>query len=201
MTASGSACPSPIDEATLLDYWLGVLPFEAEDTVEEHLLACDACGNRLREAIALAEGLRALARSGSLRVVISEDLIDRAIEEGRRVREYAPQRGGAIQCTVSADDDLLVARLAADLRGAQRVDVSFCSAQGVEHHRLVDVPVREDAGAVVYQESIVFAKMGPSMTMITRLLGVDPDGTERLIGEYTFHHTRTIPGPPAFDPF
>ena len=31
--------------------------------------------------------------------------------------------------------------------------------------------------------------------MIARLLAVDADGAERLLGEYTFHHTRTIPGP------
>jgi hypothetical protein len=34
--------------------------------------------------------------------------------------------------------------------------------------------------------------------MIARLLAVDENGEERLLGEYTFQHTRTIPGPPGW---
>ena len=46
--------------------------------------------------------------------------------------------------------------------------------------------------------SITYAKAAPSETMIARLLGVGEAGEERLLGEYTFHHTRTIPGPAAW---
>ena len=31
-----------------------------------------------------------------------------------------------------------------------------------------------------------------------QLLAVDDAGDERVLGEYTFHHTRTIPGPPGW---
>jgi hypothetical protein len=31
-----------------------------------------------------------------------------------------------------------------------------------------------------------------------RLLAVDDAGTERLLGEFTFRHTRTLPGPGAW---
>ena len=55
-----------------MDYWLGDLPSADDDAVEQHLMTCDACGDRLRGVIALADGLRALARSGSLHVVISD---------------------------------------------------------------------------------------------------------------------------------
>jgi len=34
--------------------------------------------------------------------------------------------------------------------------------------------------------------------MVIRLLAVEDGGTERLLGEYAFHHRRTIPGPPAW---
>ena len=61
-----------------------------------------------------------------------------------------------------------------------------------------DIPVRDDAGSVLVQQSITFAKASPSATMIARLLAVDEAGAERLLGEYTFHHTRTIPGPPGW---
>jgi hypothetical protein len=188
-------CAQPIEAAVLMDYWLGVLPSAAEEAVEEHLMSCDGCGDRLRAVIALAEGLRTLARSGSLVVVISDQLVKHASETGQRVREYAPPPGGSVQCTVAADDDLLVARLAADLSGAARVDLSWCESPGGEVLRMADIPVRGDTGTVICQQSITFAKASPSNTLIARLVAVDTEGTERPLGEYTFHHTRTIPDP------
>jgi hypothetical protein len=188
-------CAQPIEAAVLMDYWLGALPSAAEEAVEEHLMSCDGCGDRLREVIALAEGLRTLARSGALLVVISDQFVKHAAETGQRVREYAPPPGGSVQCTVAADDDLLVARLAADLGGAARVDLSWCDPQGAEVLRMADIPVRGDTGTVICQQSITFAKASPSNTLIARLVAVDTEGTERPLGEYAFHHTRTIPDP------
>ena len=86
-------CSQPIESAVLMDYWLAALPSATEEAVEEHLFTCDACGDRLREAIALADGLRTLARSGSLQVVVSDQFVKHAAETGQRVREYAPPRG------------------------------------------------------------------------------------------------------------
>jgi hypothetical protein len=182
-----------------MDYWLAVLPAAAEDAVEHHLMTCDDCGDRFRDTIALADGLRALARSGALRVTVSDLFVKHAAETGLRVREYAPPSGGSIQCTVAVDDDLLVARLAADLTAAPRVDLSWCDARGVERIRMADIPIRPDAGSVICQQSITWAKAGPTSTMTARLLAVDDAGDERLLGEYTFHHTRTIPGPPGWE--
>jgi hypothetical protein len=192
-------CSDPIEATVLMDYWLATLPSADEEAVETHLLTCDECGDRLREAIALAAGLRTLARSGSLQVVISEQFLTHAAETGLRVREYSPLRGESVQCTVSADDDLLVARLAADLTTASRVDLSWCDPRGVERQRMADVPIRADAGSVICQQSITWAKASPTATMIARLVAVDDKGEERLLGEYTFHHTRTIPGPPGWE--
>jgi hypothetical protein len=184
-----------------MDYWVGVLPSTEEEPIEEHLMSCDHCGDRLREAIALAESLRTLSRSGTLLVVIGDPVVTRAEKNGQRIRQYAPPRGGSVQCTVSEDDDLLVARLAADLSSAERVDLSWCNDQGVELLRMSDIPIRADAGTVLCQQSMTMAKSSPSNTLIARLLSVDSDGAERLLGEYTFHHTRTIPGPGEWRPF
>jgi len=191
-----AACASPIDAAALMDYWLAALVPENEDAIEQHLMSCDGCGDRLREMIALSEGLRDLARSGSLVVVVSDWFLKHAGETGLRVREYSPGPGESVQCTVSADDDMLVARLAADLTAASRVDLSWCDPRGLEFQRMTEIPVHADAGSVICQQSITRAKGAPSGTMIARLLAVDDGGRERLLGEYTFHHTRTIPGPP-----
>jgi hypothetical protein len=190
-------CSTPLDAALLADYWLAALPQTEEETVEEHLLGCDACGARLREVIALATQLRELAREGSLRMVVSDAFLKHAAGEGLRLREYQLPQGGSVRCTVAAEDDLLIARLAADLTGATRVDLCICNADGVEQQRLADIPVPNASPSVLYQESITLAKALPDSTMIARLVAFDEAGDERLLGEYTFHHTRTLPGPGA----
>jgi hypothetical protein len=193
-----ATCSNPIDAAVLADYWLAALANSDEEAVEQHLLECDRCGARLREVIALAEGVRNLAREGSLRMIVSDAFLKRAAEEGLRVRQYAPPPGGGVQCTVTADDDILIGRLAADLSGAKRVDLRFFDERGVEQARLPDIPVNPAAGGVVLQESITFAKAAPAYKMIARLIAIDEGGVERLLGEYTFDHTRSLPGPGAW---
>ena len=88
------SCTNPIDAAVIADYWLGALAGRDEEAVEEHLLGCDHCGARFREVIALAEGVRKLARGGSLPMVVSDAFLKRAAEEGLRVRGCAPPPGG-----------------------------------------------------------------------------------------------------------
>jgi len=191
------SCPNPIDAADLADYWLGALAGREEEAVEEHLLGCDPCGARLRDTIALAEGVRKLARGGSLRMVVSDAFLKRAAEEGLRVREYAPPPGGSVQCTVTAEDDILIGRLAANLNAARRVDLCICDDRGIEQLRLADIPFHSAAESVAFQQPITDAKAAPSETLIARLVAFDDSGRERLLGEYTFNHTRTLPGPGA----
>jgi hypothetical protein len=183
--------------ARLADYWTAVLPAPEEEAVETHLLGCDWCGTRLRQVMALAEALRTIAREGRLRMVVSETFLRQAAEDGVRIRQYAAPAGGSFACTVTAEDDILVGRLAAEVSGAGRVDLSICNERGVEQARLPDIPVHAGVGDVIYQESIGFLKAAPSLTMVARLLAVDEGGGERLLGEYTFNHTRTLPGPGA----
>ena len=192
------SCAHPIDASVLADYWLGALAGREEETVEEHLFGCDECGARLREVIALAEGVRKLARGGSLRMVVSDAFLERAAEEGLRVREYAPPPGGSVQCTVTAEDDILIGRLAADLNTAKRVDLCMCDDRGVERIRLTDIPFNSAGGCVAFQQPITYAKAAPSETLIARLVALDDSGHEHLLGEYTFNHTRTLPGPGAW---
>jgi hypothetical protein len=192
------SCANPIDAAVLADYWLGAQPGAEEEAIEEHLLGCDECGARLREVIALAEAVRDVAREGSLRMVVSDAFLKRAAEEGLRVRQYAPPAGGSVECTVTEEDDLLIGRLAANLSGAKRVDLSICDGRGVEQLRLPDIPVRPGANGVFYQESITFAKAMPTSKIIARLVALDEAGGEHLLGEYTFNHKRSLPGPGAW---
>ena len=191
-------CSHPIDSAVLADYWLAALPPSEEEAVEEHLFDCGKCSARLAHIMALAEGVRALAREANLLMTLSEEFLTRSAQSSLRIRQYAPPAGGSIQCTVSADDDMLIGRLAANLAGQKQIDLVLCNQDGVEYARLADLPFGPGISDVIFQQPIQFAKGAPSQTMIARLLGRDDSGAERLIGEYTFIHTRTIPGPPAF---
>jgi hypothetical protein len=192
------SCAWSLDAATLAEYWLGTLVAAEEESVEEHLFACEECGVRLDWVIALAEGLRAVTREGSLLTVVSETFLKRAEEEGLRARQYAPAAGGSIQCTVTAEDDLLVGRLAAKLSTAKRIDLSLCDPGGVEQFRLRDIPFEPAVGSVLWQQSITFAKAAPTSTMVAKLIEIGESGSENLLGEYTFCHTRTLPGSGAW---
>jgi hypothetical protein len=193
------SCTNPLDAAVLADYWLGALAPNQETHVEEHFLACGDCSAALEEVIALAGSLRKLADEGSLTMIVSAEFLQCATGKGMRVREYDAAPGQTIQCTVTVEDDFLVGRLAADLRGASRIDLSICDERGAEMARLADIPFDGASGAVIWQQSITYAKAAPSGSMVARLLSVEePEANERLLGEYTFQHTRTIAGPPAW---
>ncbi len=191
-------CPDAIDTAVLADYWLSLLTASEEENVELHLFECDRCASRLREVITLADGIRNLARSGSLRIILSEAFLDQLAADDVSIRRYSIPAGGLIQCTVTADDDLLVARLASHCTNAARVDLSICDERGIEQVRLPDIPIQPGANHLIYQESITFAKAMPSNKMIARLIAFDEADSEALISEYAFNHTRSMPGPAAW---
>lgn len=86
-------------------------------------------------------------------------------------------------------------RLSANLYGAKQLDLSLCAPNGKEQFRLRDIPFDASSGGVLWQQSITFAKCAPTSIMIARLIRVDDDANEELLGEYTFNHTRTLPGP------
>jgi hypothetical protein len=191
-------CARPIDPAMLADYWFGLKAAPEEEAIEEHLFECDYCGHRLRQVVVLADGIRKLALEGSLRMVVSDVFLQRAAESGLAVRQYHVPPGGSVECTVTAEDDILIGRVAANLSGAQRVDMCICNENGIEQLRLPDIPVHSGRTSVAFQESITFAKSAPSMKMIMRLVGFDDKGSEHVLGEYTFNHTRSLPGPGAW---
>jgi anti-sigma factor RsiW len=170
----------------LMDYWLGDLPAAEEEAVETHLLSCDACGDRLRHFIALADAIRKIAQEGNLRVVVSNSFLERAAQEGLRIRQYAPAPGGSVQCTVTAEDDLVIARLAADLRKAPRVDVCYSDPGGTV--RVRDIPVNTRAGEVLLNAPIAQLRAAAAHVAVIQLVAVNEDG-DQVLGEYTFNHT------------
>ncbi len=186
------SCETPLDFGLLADYWAGTLSAEEEAPVEEHLFGCDECSAALGEIRALAEGVRELARQGSLRWIASDAFLKRSAENGLRVRQYAPPAGGSVECTVTETDDLLIGRLAAALGNVAHVDLSICDGTGIERGRLIDIPFHARTPEVIYHESMLVARSSPTSVMVAKLVAVDEKG-ERLLGEYTFHHTRSLP--------
>jgi hypothetical protein len=181
-------CGSPIDPAMLADYWAALLSPEEELGVEEHLLCCDSCCASLHEISGLVDAISEMGRSGNLNVIVSQEFLDRAAGEGLRIRQYAPEPGGSVHCTVNADDDLLIARLAADLSSARQVDLCFLGEHGTE--RLRDIPIRAQSGEVIFHVAIDNIRAaGPHVARV-RMVSVEPTG-DRVLGEYTFRHTPT----------
>jgi hypothetical protein len=181
-------CANPVDEGVLADYWLAALPATEEESVEEHLLACDACGSRLREIIAIADGIRTMARTGSVHVIVSEEFLERAAREGLRVRQYAPPPGGSVNCTITSKDDLLVAKLAVDLSKAKRVDLCYTHPGGTV--RFPNIPVNPALGSVVLNVPADQMRLAPDHVAVVQLVAVDESG-DRILGEYTFNHSHS----------
>lgn len=177
----------------LLDYWLRETSPAATDAVEEHLMACDTCGETLDELLALAEGVRAATRAGDVWTVASGSLADRFVQEGLRVREYRLPHNGSVHCTVAPEDEMLVTRLVAPLQGVRRLDIATeTSLAPGEWQHAQDVPFDAASGEVVWLARIAQVRALPEHTVRVRLLAVEDGGTREL-GTYVFRH-RPWPG-------
>ena len=182
------SCASPIDPLVLADYWLAELPPAEESAVEEHVFGCEDCARTLQSLVSLAGAIRTLARQGNLGMVVTRDFLDCLAREGLRLREYAPRAGGSVACTVTAQDDLLISRLAADLSGTERVDLAMCDPSGSERQRLRDIPFRAGLSEVILNFPIGLARrLGPDV-LVMKLLAITEQG-ERVLAQYTFNHT------------
>ena len=182
------ACPSPIPAGTLLEYWLGELDKAREGQLDEHLLGCGHCSANLQGLVDIGGAIRAAVREGAVQGVVTGAFVKRLAEKGLRVREYRVPHNGSVHCTVAPDDDLLVTRLAAPLAGVGSLDLERLSGDGTTLERMRDVPFDATAGEVVLTPRIEAVRALDATTVRFRLLEMAPSG-ERLVGEYTLHHT------------
>ena len=181
-------CQTPLDLTTLIAYWIGELDTEKENAVEEHLLGCDACNANAQLLADVAGGIRALVGQGAISAVLSEDFLTRAAANGLQVREYRVPCNGSVNCTIAPDDDLLVARLEAQLSGIERVDLLMLDSHGKGLERVDDIPFDPAAGSVVVASRTADVRALPKVTSRMRLVAV-AQGAERVVGEYTFNHS------------
>ena len=182
-------CDEPLPLPVLAGYWFGELPAADADRVEEHLFACDGCGDRVRAFLALGDGVRRLAHRGAVQVVVTPSFLEAASRAGLTTREYCVPPGGRVACTVTPRDDLLVGRMQADFRGVSRLDLVL-QAAGQPALRLEDVPVSPDARELILLESMPAARALGRVELHVRLVAREGP-LERVLGDYTFDHTPT----------
>ena len=181
-------CENPIGFERLVAYWLGELPEEREATLEEHFLGCAHCSRELEGLAALALGVRAAVQQGRVNLVVPGPFVRAMKQAGLRLREYEVDPGGSVNCTIRADDDVVVSHLRAPLSGVQRLDLVRARGGGEPEERLADVPFDAQTGEVLVIPSPAWLKTMPAFAMRMRLIAVGEAG-ESEIGEYTFLHS------------
>lgn len=184
-------CRSPLDWDDLLAYWLGELDADSAAPIEEHYLGCDVCSRRLEQLARLARGVRTVAGSSGVNMVVTAPFVRRLSEQGLQVREYHVPPNGSVNCTVTPEDDVVVAHLEMPPSDAARLDLVTLDSAGEALLRQEDIPFAHDS--VVVSTRIATLRALPATTLRLRLLAVDAGG-ERALGEYTFNHE---PGPAA----
>lgn len=182
------SCHATFPVQTLTAYWLGELDGLAESGFEEHLFACASCTERLGALAQLGEGVKRIARDGNVRAILTAPFVERLQDLGVRVREYRVPAGGSVMCTITPQDDLVVAHLHAPLRDVQRLDVVLHDLTEGTHARIEDVAFDSSADEIVLLSNVAQLRQLTFATLQVKLLAVDPDH-ERVIGEYTFNHS------------
>jgi hypothetical protein len=179
-----AACNTPSQE--LLEYWLGELDESSESRVDEHLFGCAACTDRLQAIVGLGAAIRRVFASGALNIVLPESFINNVKDAGFHVREYRLEPGGAVDCTITPEDDFVVAHLRAPLRGIRRLDV-LIDNQTVGKSRANDVAFDPNADGLVTITSSVFLRTLRHSRQRVQLVAVD-GAHERVVADYTFNH-------------
>jgi Putative zinc-finger len=183
------SCSDTFPTQTLTAYWLGELDGPTESEFEEHLFGCTACTERLHALQQLGEGVRRITRDGNVPAILTAPFVKRLQDLGVRVREYRLQAGGSVMCTVTPQDDLVVAHLHAPLQDVQRLDVVMRDLPEGTQVRIEDVAFDPTADEIVMLPQVTQLRQVAFATVRVKLVAVDT-AHERVIGEYTFNHSR-----------
>jgi hypothetical protein len=181
-----SAACTALKSQELTEYWLGELDDAHEQRIDEHVFACAACSERLRALVDLGAAIRRTFLEGWLSIVLPEPFMRRIKDAGFQVREYDLPAGSSVSCTVTPDDDFVVAYLRAPLHDVRRLDVLIDDTTSGKH-RANDVAFDASAEALVTVTSTAYLKTLKHSQQHVRLVAVDGE-EERLLADYTFHH-------------
>jgi hypothetical protein len=188
MTGESRSCYS-IGE--LADYWTADVSTADVEQIEAHVFACAACARLLAEADLLRRSIGGLVTCGGFQAFVNDALVNQLARDGVRVRSYSIDAGGAVQCAVWSDDEVMVTRLRGDFRGVTSLDAVFRLATGEEWGHATDVPVRDGATELVLALPAAVVRNAPEVLMqLTLRASGSEDGA--IVAEYTFDHRGAI---------
>lgn len=180
-------CPAPIGFADVVDYWAGDLAPAEEDRLEEHVFTCAECARELAAAETLARDIRSVARGGRLISVVTDSILNRLAADGVRIRTFTLEGEDVVPCAVWTDDDLVVARIRADLAEVDSVTIVTRQASGEEIGRLSDVAVRPGQREILNAFSAAHLRNLPQ-TRVHITVTAQGGSREGTIAAYTLEH-------------
>ena len=188
MTTRSTTCLS-IGE--LSDYWTSDASPEDVERIEAHVFTCAACTDLLADADRLRRSIGDVVRVGGFQAFVTDGLLNQLARDGVRVRSYVMDAGGAVQCAVWDDDDVLVTRLRADFSGVTSVDAVMRLDTGEEWGRASDVPVPEGSREVIMALPASLVRRAPEVAMRLSLRPSSASPGDAPLAEYTFDHRGT----------
>jgi hypothetical protein len=178
-----TTCREPVPFETLAALWAGELASDESEKVEEHLFGCDHCAAASDRLGKLVAGLRQI-----IPPVISHAHRAGLIARGLRIRLTPVDPGVEVDAYFTADVDLLVHVLKADLTGAERVDVELLDPAGVARLQLAHVPFDTATGEVLIACQRHYQDDGALSSDPVFRLQVYQGGVKREAGRYFVRH-------------
>lgn len=172
----------------LSDYWTVDASDEAIERIEAHVVVCGACAALLGETEQLRRGIAHAVRTGGVQAFVTDSVLNQLARDGVRVRSYAMDAGGAVQCAVWDEDEILVTRLRANFTGIDAVDAVMRLETGEEWGRATGVPVSEGGRELIIALPASLVRRAPEVPMRLTLRDSAAPADEAPLAEYTFDH-------------
>jgi len=185
MTTRSSAC---LSMGELSDYWTSDASPEDVERIETHVFTCGACTDLLAAADQLRRRVGDVVRAGAVQAFVTDGLLNQLARDGVRVRSYAMNAGGSVQCAVWDDDEILVTRLRADFSGVTALDAVMRLDTGEEWGRASDIPVPEGSREVIMALPAELVRRAPEVPIRLTLRSSAASPGESPLAEYTFDH-------------
>jgi hypothetical protein len=187
-TNAGGARAACLSIGQLSDYWTADVSADDMARIEEHVFACSACTELLAETDRLRRSIGEAARTGGFQSFVTDSLLNQLARDGVRVRSYVMDAGGAVQCAVWDDDEILVTRLRADFSGVTAVDAVMRLDTGEEWGRATDIPVSEGSREVIIALPASLVRRAPEVPMRLTLRSSSASPDDAALAVYTFDH-------------
>ena len=181
-------CATPLSDDVLTAYWIGELPDDVAQDVEEHVFACAGCAACLEALASLTAAVGGLAERGRISGVISRAVLNRLQHDGVRVRMYSLAPGETVACAAFPDDDVVVISMRGEFGGAPAATLTVRSSKGEgPAGTLTDVPLPHGEREVLWATPAALVRRYPTARVALTLRSADPG--ERVLAEYTLDHS------------